>query len=305
MVSLIHVEHLTVKYNDLTAVDGISLEVKSGEIFGIIGPNGAGKTSTIECIEGLRKPSGGSISVLGINPSTDRKKLYAQIGVQLQEASYPDFIKVGELCELFSSFYADPVPYDTLLEKFNLADKKQAYVKKLSGGQKQKISIIIALIANPKIVFLDELTTGLDPKARIEMWALIRQLRDEGRTVFLTTHYMEEAEYLCDRVCMMVGGKIAVMGSVPQLIEQLDMDQKITFRASVADIKAFEKIAGISKAAVCNGKIELLGKGANLLKEVVVFLSDQRIAFDDLAYTKPTLEDVFLYITGYRMEESQ
>lgn len=302
---MIKVENLTVKYKQLVAVDNISFDVKKGEIFGIIGPNGAGKTSTIECIEGLRKPFGGTISVLGIDPAKERKKLYAHIGVQLQEASFPDSIKVSEICEMFSSFYADPVPYDGLLEKFDLADKKKDFVKKLSGGQKQKLSIIIALIANPKIVFLDELTTGLDPKARIGMWAMIRQLRDEGRTVFLTTHYMEEAEYLCDRVCMMVNGKIAAMNSVPQLIEQLHMEHRITFKAIDADTKTLERIAGVKKVSRINGKTEILGKGKNLLKDVVVFLSENNISFDDLTYTKPSLEDVFLHMTGYRMGEPQ
>jgi len=178
--------------------------------------------------EGLRKISGGEVAVMGINP-VNRRKLYEHIGVQLQEAYFPDSIKVKELCQLYSSFYKRPADYNTLLERFDLIDKKNAYVKKLSGGQRQKISVVVALIANPQIIFLDELTTGLNPQARLDMWELIKSLRDEGKTILMTTHFMEEAEYLCDRVCLMVKSRIAAIGTVRELVEQAELSPKISF----------------------------------------------------------------------------
>lgn len=300
---MIQVDNLTVKYKNIVAVDGISFNVHEGEIFGIIGPNGAGKTSTIECLEGLRKPAAGSISVFGINPVKDREILYKNIGVQLQEASFPDSIKVYELCELFSSLYGNPYPYKALLEKFELDGKSKSYLKSLSGGQKQRVSIVIALIADPKIIFLDELTSGLDPKSRKNMWEVIKQLKADGKTVVMTTHFMEEAEYLCDRVCMMTQGKIAAIGSAPQLIEQFNLNQKISFKAYGIDLSLIEKIDGVKKVSLNNGKVEILGQGKNLLKDIVVALSANNAEYDELLFTKPGLEDVYFNITGYTEEE--
>lgn len=300
---MIQVDNLSVKYKNVAAVDGISFNVREGEIFGIIGPNGAGKTSTIECLEGLRKPAEGNISVLGINPVKDRRNLYKHIGVQLQEASFPDSIKVYEVCELFSSFYDSPLPYKELLVKFELEEKSTAYIKSLSGGQRQKVSVVIALIANPKIVFLDELTSGLDPKSRKNMWELIKQLKSDGKTVVMTTHFMEEAEYLCDRVCMMTQGAIAALGSVPQLIERCKLNQKVSFKADNIDLTCIEKINGVKKASSKDGNIEILGQGRNLLKDIVVYLSANNAEYDELLFTKPGLEDVYFNITGYTKKE--
>lgn len=297
---MIEVTNLTVKYKDFVAVDGISFKVKKGEIFGIIGPNGAGKTSTIECLEGLRKLSEGEVTVMGLNP-VNRKKLYECIGVQLQEASFPDAIKVKELCKLFSSFYKNPADYDDLLIRFNLADKKNSYVKKLSGGERQKISVVVALIANPQIIFLDELTTGLDPQARLDMWELIKSLRNEGKTILMTTHFMEEAEYLCDRVCLMVKSKIAAIGTVKELVEQAQLSQKISFTSKNTKIETLEGIPGITKINENNGVFDLYGSDKNLQRDVVVFLTDRNIAFEDLSFSKPGLEDVFLKLTGYKL----
>lgn len=297
---MIEVTDLTVKYKDFTAVDSISFEVEKGEIFGIIGPNGAGKTSTIECLEGLTKLSGGKIAVMGINP-VNRRKLYEYIGVQLQEASFPNSVKVEELCHLFSSFYKNPVDYNALLERFDLADKKNAYVEKLSGGQRQKISVVVALIANPQIVFLDELTTGLDPQARINMWELIKSLRDEGKTILMTTHFMEEAEYLCDRVCIMVKGKIAAIGTVKELVAQADLSQKISFSSKNIDRETLKGISGITRITEQNGVFDLYGNSKSLLRDVVVYFTEHNIDFDDLSCSKPGLEDVFLKLTGFRL----
>jgi len=297
---MIEVTDLTVKYKELTAVDSISFDVKKGEIFGIIGPNGAGKTSAIECLEGLKKSSGGQVSIMGINPA-NRRELYGHIGVQLQEASFPDSIKVKELCKLFSSFYKNPADYNVLLERFNLTGKKNSYVKKLSGGQRQKISVVVALIANPQIVFLDELTTGLDPQARIDMWELIKSLRDEGKTILMTTHFMEEAEYLCDRVCLMVKSKIAAIGTVKELVEQAQLSQKISFTSKNTNKESLEGISGITKITENDGLYNLYGNGKNLLRDVVVYITEKNIDFEDLSCSKPGLEDVFLKLTGYSL----
>lgn len=301
--TVISVNGLTVKYKDLVAVNNISFEVNKGEIFGIIGPNGAGKTSTIECLEGLKRQTEGKVDILGINPA-NRRKLYEHIGVQLQEASFPDDIKVDELCRMFSSFYDTPADYHVLLERFEMADKKKAYVKKLSGGQKQKVSIVVALIANPQIVFLDELTTGLDPQARISMWELIKYLRDEGKTIFMTTHFMDEAEYLCDRVCMMVKGEIAAIGTVKELVTQAKLNQKISFSSNNASKETLQSINGVVHVTQNGNVFELHGNGANFQRDIVRYLTENDIEFDDLSSTKPGLEDVFLKLTGYRLGET-
>jgi len=301
--TVISVNGLTVKYKDFIAVNNISFEVKKGEIFGVIGPNGAGKTSTIECLEGLRKQSAGEIDVLGINPA-DRRKLYEHIGVQLQEASFPSDIKVEELCRMYTSFYKNPADYHALLEQFELTDKKKAYVKKLSGGQKQKVSIVAALIANPQILFLDELTTGLDPQARISMWELIKSLRNTGKTIFMTTHFMDEAEYLCDRVCMMVKGEIAAIGTVKELVAGADLSQKISFSSKHTDKEALQAINGVTQIMQNGDIFELYGYGINFQHDVVSYLMEHTIEFNDLSSTKPGLEDVFLKLTGYRLEET-
>ncbi|HBM80748.1 MAG TPA: ABC transporter ATP-binding protein [Clostridiaceae bacterium] len=299
---VVETKGLTVKYKDFVAVDNISFDVAPGEIFGIVGPNGAGKTSTMECLEGLKKPYSGRINILGIDPA-NRKELYNHIGVQLQEASFPDLIKVEELCQLFSSFYKNPADYHMLLERFELTDKKKSYVKKLSGGQKQKISIIAALIANPQVIFLDELTTGLDPQARLDMWELIKSLGSEGRTILMTTHYMEEAEYLCDRVCIMMKGKIVAIGTVKELIEQTGISQKITFSSSNAKKQDLLAIDHVTDVNMRDGIVEIYGTGKNLLRDVTIYLTEHNIAFEDLSSKNPGLEEVFLKLTGFGLEK--
>jgi|AGTN01.1.fsa_nt_gi ABC-type multidrug transport system, ATPase component len=298
---VVNVEGLTVKYRDLTAVDNISFSVNDGEIFGIIGPNGAGKTSAIECIEGLRKYASGSLSVLGISPE-NRRQLYSDIGVQLQEASFPDTIKVEEVCKLFSSFYAAPADYNALLGRFGLQDKKHSFVKKLSGGQKQKLSIIVALISNPKIIFLDELTTGLDPASRRDMWELIKSLNAEGKTIIMTTHYMEEAQYLCSRVMVMVKGKIAALGTVQELLRQFEIPQKITFNSPDISKINLSGIGGVSEVKISDNSITVGGTGSNLLRDVTLYLTKENIAFSDLSGQAPGLEDVYFKLTGQNPE---
>lgn len=290
------VEQLSVRYKDLQAVDSISFAVNPGEIFGLIGPNGAGKTSTIECIEGLRRPSGGRIKVLGIDPSR-RRELYTHIGVQLQETFYPPTIKVAELCQLFSSFYPAPLAYGELLAKFGLAGKARNRVSDLSGGESRKVSIILALLGNPQVLFFDELTTGLDPQSRKEMWQEIKSLRNEGKTVLMTTHYMEEAEYLCDRVCLLVAGRIAALGTVKELVAQTGQGQTIAF-STAEDVQALNELPGVDSFSREGPRVIIQGRSRDLLKEVVLWLAEHRVDFDDLSQTRNNLEDVFLKLAG-------
>ena len=210
---VVTVENLRVRYGDMVAVDGVSLAIRRGEIFGILGPNGAGKTTTVECIGGLRRPDAGAISVLGLDVLRDRDELRERVGVQLQTSELPDKIYVREALELFASFYADPREPGELLQLLGLEDKAGTRYVNLSGGQRQRLSIALALIGRPELAILDELTTGLDPQSRRETWRLIERIRDEGLTVILVTHFMEEAERLCDRVAILDAGRVAAIGA--------------------------------------------------------------------------------------------
>ena len=208
---LIEVTDLRKRYGNRVAVDGVSFSVERGEIFGILGTNGAGKTTTVECIEGLRQADAGELSVLGLNPATDR------VGVQLQESRRPAKLRVREALELFASFYPDPADVDVLLERLDLRDHARSYFGKLSGGQKQRVSIALALVGNPELAILDELTTGLDPHARRATWKLVEAIRDDGVTVLLVTHFMDEAERLCDRVALFDAGRVVATGTPAEL----------------------------------------------------------------------------------------
>ncbi len=298
MRNVVVVEDLVKHYGKIKAVDGVSFSVYENEIFGMVGPNGAGKTTTIECIEGLKKQDAGVIEVLGLNPSTNREKIYEHIGVQLQETNYQDRIKVYEICELFTSLYKGPLNYIELLKRFDLYEFENHYVMKLSGGQKQKLSIILALISNPKIIFLDELTTGLDPKARRDMWQIVKELRSEGRTIFLTTHYMEEAEELCDRVAIVDDGRIIALDTPEGLIEKSGIENTITFETKNIDIEALKRVDGVHQITFINGEVKILGLGDDLLKDVVDFLYSNKIYFKNLRTKQPNLEDTFLKFTG-------
>ncbi|MEA5359877.1 ABC transporter ATP-binding protein [Amycolatopsis sp., V23-08] len=214
---LIEVTDLRKRYGNRVAVDGVSFSVERGEIFGILGTNGAGKTTTVECIEGLRQADAGELSVLGLNPATDRAALTRRVGVQLQESRLPAKLRVREALELFASFYPDPADVDLLLERLDLRDHARSYFGKLSGGQKQRVSIALALVGNPELAILDELTTGLDPHARRDTWKLVEAVRDAGVTVLLVTHFMDEAERLCDRVAIFDAGRVVATGTPAEL----------------------------------------------------------------------------------------
>ncbi|GLY36447.1 ABC transporter ATP-binding protein [Amycolatopsis sp. NBRC 101858] len=214
---LIEVTDLRKRYGSRVAVDGVSFTVERGEIFGILGTNGAGKTTTVECLQGLRRADGGTISVLGLDPATDRAALTRRVGVQLQESRLPAKLRVREALELFASFYPDPADVDVLLDQLDLRDHQRAYFGKLSGGQKQRVSIALALVGNPELAILDELTTGLDPHARRETWRLVEGVRATGVTVLLVTHFMDEAERLCDRVAIFDAGRVVATGTPTEL----------------------------------------------------------------------------------------
>jgi len=219
MKNVIEVTQLSKSYGKLLAVDNVSLSVKKGMVFGLLGANGAGKSTTIECILGTKKAINGKVSILGMNPQTERKKLFETVGVQFQDAIYQENITVSELCGLTASLYRDVADYRALLTRFGIFDKAKSPVKELSGGQRQRLFIILALIPNPEVVFLDELTTGLDSKARRDVWKILSELKAKGLTIFLTSHFMDEVEVLCDCICILKQGKIAFYGTVSEAIK--------------------------------------------------------------------------------------
>ncbi len=220
MNTIIAVNGLKKQYGNKVAVDGLSFQVKQGEVFGLLGHNGAGKSTTINCILGLKAFEEGSATVLGMKAAESRKELFERVGVQLQQACYQDRIKVEELCEETAALYKAPADYHELLEAFSLSEFKKQYVSTLSGGEKQKLSVLLALIPKPEVVFLDELTTGLDTAARREVWKKLRELKEKGVTILLTSHYMDEVEALCDRICIMQKGREIVSGTVKEVIEK-------------------------------------------------------------------------------------
>ena len=219
MQEVIKVEQLTKSYGALTAVDRLSLSVDRGTVFGLLGANGAGKSTAIECILGTKKADSGSVSILGLNPGADRRKLFERVGVQFQEANYQDKITLWELCQVTTSLYRQPADPAALLDKFGLSGRKRCPVKELSGGQRQRLFIVLALIPNPEVVFLDELTTGLDARARREVWNILSDLKNHGMTIFLTSHFVDEVEKLCDRICILKKGRAVFHGTVSEAIK--------------------------------------------------------------------------------------
>ncbi len=299
METAILVEGLRKVYGEVVAVDGISFEVQRGEIFGMVGPNGAGKTTTIECIEGLRRPDGGTVTALGLDPQRDGYELRERIGVQLQESALPNRIKVWEAVDMFASFYRRSVDWGPLLERLGLADKRDAVFAKLSGGQKQRLSIALALINDPELVFLDELTTGLDPQARRAMWQLVLDIREQGKTVFLTTHFMEEAERLCDRVAIVDAGRIVALDSPENLVRSLGAEKRVVFSVERDfDANHLRAVPGVNRVERSGERVTVYGQGERLVGGVVNALETGGVPFRDLRTEQPTLEDVFLALTG-------
>ena len=295
----IEVNALAKSYGRLKAVDGISFTVGAGEIFGMVGPNGAGKTTTIECLEGMRFPDGGAVRVLGLDPRKDGNELRERIGVQLQQSALPDDMKVWEALDLFASYYRRPADWKPLLERLEIADKRNARFSKLSGGQKQRLFIALALVNDPELVFLDELTTGLDPHARRSMWDLVRAIRERGKTVFLTTHYMEEAEHLCDRVLVIDHGRIVALDSPADLVRGLKSEIRILFTAAPGfDPAPLRALPGVSRVEKNGEKVIVAGQGDRLIVVVINALDAAGARFRDLRTEQPDLEDVFLALTA-------
>ncbi len=304
MRPVIQISEVRKSYGRTVAVAEASFEVNEGEIFGLIGPNGAGKTTTMECIEGLRKPDHGSIAVLGLDPFRDVYKLQNRIGVQLQQAQLQKRIKVWEAVDLWASLYQKKtVDGDRLLEQLGLQDKRNAWFMNLSGGQKQRLFIALALINNPEVVFLDELTTGLDPQSRHAIWDLVRGIRERGKTVFLTTHLMEEAERLCDRVAIMEHGRIIDIDTPANLVLRHCPDRTVVIEVSdPVAAERFKTIPGVESVERNGNQLTISGRG-DLVTEVIHCLSENRVHVTDFRVILPNLEDVFLKLTGRSIRE--
>jgi ABC-2 type transport system ATP-binding protein len=283
----------------------VSFDVSEGEIFGLIGPNGAGKTTTMECVEGLRRPDQGTISVLGLDPVRDAYKLQDRIGVQLQQAQLQKRIKVWEAVHLWASLYRKPsADGDRLLEQLGLAEKRNAWFMTLSGGQKQRLFIVLALINDPDVVFLDELTTGLDPQSRRTIWDLVRAIRDRGKTVLLTTHLMEEAERLCDRVAIVERGRVIDVGTPAALVARHCPERAVMLTTADPDadvrLGAIPRVDGIARHGA---QFTIRGRGDDFVTAVIDCLAEHRIRVTDFRTVLPTLEDVFLKLTGHSIRD--
>jgi ABC-2 type transport system ATP-binding protein len=301
---VIRVSGIRKTYSSTVAVDDVSFEVNQGEIFGLIGPNGAGKTTTMECVEGLRRPDRGTISVLSLSPIRDVYALQNRIGVQLQAAQLQKRIKVWEAVDLWASLYRNPVNGDTLLEQLGLTDKRNAWFMTLSGGQKQRLFIALALINDPEVVFLDELTTGLDPQARRAIWDLVRGIRERGKTVFLTTHLMEEAERLCDRVAIIDHGRIIDIDTPGGLIGRHCPERSVSLTTEdPAAGERFTAMPHVEAVTHVGSRFTIRGQGGDLVTEVIDCLSEHRIRVTDFRTVLPTLEDVFLKLTGHSIRD--
>ena len=298
----ISVSHLSVRYRDFAAVDDISFEVRKGEIFAIIGPNGSGKTSTVECIEGLRRPFSGKISVLGMDPQKRRREINQKVGVQLQSTEYQSRVKVGELCGLFQSFYPAPADADSLLKEFGLLSKRKSYVSALSGGERQKLSVVLSLLPNPEVLFLDELTTGLDPEARRNLWDFIRKINDGGTTILMVSHFMDEVEYLASRVMLLKNGKILTSGTVGGLRKNLNVSHKASFRMCDNDrprLDGMRSLRCISKLVCRNHDVTAFGNGESMKEAILEYLYGHGLRYSDFHFQEISFEDVYLFYTGY------
>ena len=297
-MSVIEVEHLSKAYGSTVAVDDISFCVQEGEIFGILGPNGAGKTTTVECMEGLRAQDSGSVRILGLDPHADHDELTQVLGVQLQESALPDKLYVSEALDLYSSFYRDPADWRALVKTLGLDTKTGTMFKRLSGGQKQRLSIALALVGNPKVAVLDELTTGLDPEARRDTWNLISGIRDRGVTIVLVTHFMEEAEHLCDRVALVDSGRIVALDTPAALAESIHAGMTMRFLVpETFDPALLSALPDVTSVVRRGDAVTVTGNG-NVLAAVASVLARHEIEPRQLRVEQATLEDAFLVLTG-------
>ena len=303
--AVIRVSSIRKTYGKTVAVEDVSFDVRDGEIFGLIGPNGAGKTTTMECVEGIRRPNSGSITVLGLDPIRDVYALQERIGVQLQQAQLQKRMKVWEAMHLWASLYKKPISVgDRLLEQLGLEEKRNAWFMTLSGGQKQRLFIALALINDPDLVFLDELTTGLDPQARRKIWDLVRDIRTRGKTVFLTTHLMEEAERLCDRVAILDRGRIIDIDQPQRLVDKYCPERSVTLATSDAHApEGLSRIPGVELTRPSDSQYTIRGAGERLITDVIRCLSENHITVTDFRTETPNLEDVFLKLTGHSLRD--
>lgn len=302
---MIRVRNLVKRYGGIRVVDGVGFDVAEGEVFGLLGPNGAGKTTTMEMIEGLRKPDSGEIQLFGVDGVREPDKMKEMIGVQLQSTALFDHLTAEESILLYGSFYRQMRPVDELLKAFDLEEKRKTLVKHLSGGQRQRLAIALAVVHDPRVIFLDEPTTGLDPKARRDLWRIILTLKDEGRTIFLSTHYMEEAEQLCDRVAIMNAGQVIDLDSPSGLIRQLASDSVIEFALEKKAMEvSLRQLRGVKEVRQDEGLILLLTNDLRgTLSELIRTADQEDLALSGLRTRTATLEDVFLERTGKRLTE--
>jgi ABC-2 type transport system ATP-binding protein len=301
-MAIIEVAGLVKRYGHHTAVNELSFTVEPGEIFGILGPNGAGKTTTVECVEGLRSPDAGEIRVCGIDPRRDTGGLRQVLGAQLQESELPEKLKVGEVMELYSSFYREPADWRELVDTLNLTDKLDTRFGRLSGGQKQRLSIALALVGSPRVAVLDELTTGLDPQARRDAWDLIEGIRDRGVTILLVTHFMAEAERLCDRLAVIDSGRLLALDSPAGLVARVDGHQRIRFRPSAPlDHAVLASLPEVSSVERAGSQLVVTGTG-NVLFAVTAALARHHVIAADLRVEQTSLEDAYVALTGRPVE---
>jgi ABC-2 type transport system ATP-binding protein len=303
----ISIAGLVKRFDDVVAVDGLDLEIRRGECFGLLGPNGAGKTTTIEILEGLQEPTSGSVSVLGRTWGRDARSLRERIGVQLQETVLAGKLSVRETLRLFASFFPAPRPVADVLAEVGLEEKASAWVEKLSGGQRQRLAVACALVSDPEILFLDEPTTGLDPAARRALWDVIRGFRGRGRTVVLTTHYMDEAERLCDRIAIVDRGRVAALGTPRELVARVGGEEVVELvaepRLGPDDL---EGVAGVAGATADGDGVRLAVRGLHVaIPALLARLRERGAAPTRLLTRHATLEDVFLQVTGRRFEDAE
>jgi ABC-2 type transport system ATP-binding protein len=296
MGAVIEVNNLRKRYGSHVAIADVSFQVRQGEIFGLLGRNGAGKTTTVECLQGLRRADGGRVRVLGLDPQRHTQQLRRRIGCQLQEAALPDRLKVWEALDLFASLAPAATDWRVLMDQWGLTDKRTASFASLSGGQRQRLFVALALVNDPDVVFLDELTQGLDPAARRVAWGLIRAIRDRGATVVLVTHYMDEAERLCDRIAVVDGGRVVATDTPQGLISRFGGPVRISFTANGHDVRFLEDLPPVSALRRRGGRVEAEGTGP-VLALVAAELVARGIVPADLRADQATLEDVFLRLT--------
>jgi ABC-2 type transport system ATP-binding protein len=297
-IPAVQVTHLRKSYGSLLAVDDVSFSVAQGEIFGILGPNGAGKTSTVECVVGLREPDAGTIRLLGLDPRADRQQVHEIVGVQLQESAFQAKLRVGEILDMYRTFYRSPADTGELVEALGLAGKRGDYYRSLSGGQRQRLSVALALIGRPRIAVLDEMTAGLDPQGRRDAWRLIEQVRDRGTTIMLVTHFMEEAERLCDRVALIDGGRIIALDTPAGLVARARGGKTVRFVPSGPfDESLLTGLAEVTRVERDGRYVVVTGTG-ELVNAVVLALHAAGVEARDVRLDEASLEDAFVRLTA-------